>query len=107
MFNKESLEFGNQPSVIREIFEYSKKRKKEIGENNVFDFSIGNPSVKTPKEYDQTLVDLLSSDTNKIHSYTSNVGDDEVRTLIAKNIKDNYNSQVSKDLIYMMKIYLI
>ena len=48
MINKKMHELGSKRSVIRELFEYGKKRKLEIGEKNVFDFSLGNPSVPSP-----------------------------------------------------------
>ena len=50
---------GKKSSVIREIFEYSKKRKAEIGAENVFDFSIGNPSVAAPEVINKTICRLL------------------------------------------------
>ena len=49
MINSKMYELGSRRSVIREIFEYGKKRKAEIGEDKVFDFSIGNPSVESPE----------------------------------------------------------
>ena len=48
MLNEKMVSLGMRRSVIREIFEYGKKRKAEIGEESVFDFSLGNPSVPTP-----------------------------------------------------------
>ena len=50
MLSKEVVELSKQHSVIRDIFEYGMKRAKEVGAENVFDFSIGNPSVPAPKE---------------------------------------------------------
>ena len=49
-YNQKMFGLGSKRSVIREIFEYSKARAKEIGAENVFDFSLGNPSVPAPKE---------------------------------------------------------
>ena len=48
MLNEKMVSLGMRRSVIREIFEYGKKRKAEIGEESVFDFSLGNPSFPTP-----------------------------------------------------------
>ena len=48
MFSKSMVELGQKRSTIREIFEYGKKRAAEIGAENLFDFSIGNPSVPAP-----------------------------------------------------------
>ena len=52
MLSKEVLELSKQHSVIRDIFEFGMQRAKEVGPENVFDFSIGNPSVPAPKEVD-------------------------------------------------------
>ena len=48
MVNEKMYALGSKRSAIREIFEYAKKRAAEIGKENVFDFSIGNPSVPAP-----------------------------------------------------------
>ena len=48
MINRKNVQLGTVRSCIRELFEYGKKRKAEIGEENVFDFSIGNPNVAPP-----------------------------------------------------------
>ena len=48
MINEKMRELGAKRSVIRELFEYGKKRKAKIGEQNVYDFSLGNPSVPAP-----------------------------------------------------------
>ena len=50
MINQKNVELGRKRSSIRELFEYGKKRKAEIGEDKVFDFSIGNPSVPAPEK---------------------------------------------------------
>ena len=97
--NKKMYELGNEGSAIRELFEYGKKRKLEIGDDNVFDFSIGNPSAKVPEKLTKTLKELL--DNEDIHSYTSNVGDNKTRENIAKYLSSTYNTYIDKNLIYM------
>ena len=75
--------FGQKRSVIREIFEYGNKRRAEIGAENVFDFSLGNPSIPAPKEVNEIMVKLLTeTDPVKIHGYTSAQGDPTVRSAI-------------------------
>ncbi len=102
MFSEKMLELGRHSSVIREIFEYSKKRKAEIGEDKVFDFSLGNPSIPTPDAFRQTLVDLIeNSNPVDLHGYTSAVGDNTARQTIANNIKKRFGFDQSSDLIYM------
>ena len=58
MINQTNVNYGKTRSVIRELFEYGKKRKAEIGEDNVFDFSLGNPSVPAPDEVREELLNL-------------------------------------------------
>lgn len=100
--NEKSFELGSKRSVIRELFEYGKKRKAEIGENNVFDFSLGNPSVKPPEKVKETLIKLLNSDNETaLHGYTSAQGDYATRNAVANSLNRLYNGNISPDLIYM------
>lgn len=101
-FNSKAFELGSKKSIIREIFEYSKKRGAEIGEENVFDFSLGNPSVEPPKEITETLIKLLSEQNpTALHGYTSAQGDAVVRKNIAENLNDRFNLSLTPDYIYM------
>ena len=76
MINEKMRKLGAQRSVIREIFEYGKLRKAEIGEDKVFDFSLGNPSVPAPSEVNSRLTAIIAeSDSVKLHGYTSAQGD--------------------------------
>ena len=61
MINQKMLGLGTKRSAIRELFEYGRKRKEEIGADKVFDFSIGNPSVPAPQILTDTLQDLISN----------------------------------------------
>ena len=100
--NAKSFELGSKRSVIRELFEYGKKRKAEIGENNVYDFSLGNPSVKPPEKIKETLIKLLNSDNaTALHGYTSAQGDVATRTAVANSLNKLYNGNISPELIYM------
>ena len=62
---------GTARSVIRELFEYGKVRASQIGAENVFDFSIGNPSVPSPNAVNETAIRLLTEQPDQIHAYTS------------------------------------
>ena len=76
MINQKNVELGRKRSSIRELFEYGKKRKAEIGEDKVFDFSIGNPSVPAPAEVQNALKEIITqTDPVFLHSYTSAQGD--------------------------------
>ncbi len=102
MLSKKMEALGVKKSVIREIFEYAKKRKAEIGDENVFDFSIGNPSVPAPGDVKEALLTLLmETDSVKLHGYTSAQGDLGVRRSIADYLWKTYDADVSADLIYM------
>ena len=76
MLNEKMVALGTQRSVIRELFEYGKQRAAEVGPENVFDFSIGNPSVPAPDRVNETAIKLLNEmDSVVLHGYTSAHGD--------------------------------
>lgn len=102
MLNEKMVGLGSRRSVIREIFEYGKKRKAEIGEENVFDFSLGNPSVPTPAAVTAALERIIKeTDPVRLHGYTSAQGDMAVRAKIAESIEKRFGFPAKKDLIYM------
>lgn len=102
MYNKKMYKLGSNRSVIRELFEYGKIMAKEQGEDKVFDFSLGNPSVPAPEEVRKALEELVSfPDTVKIHGYTSAQGDLSVRKAISDNINRRFGVKMTPDLIYM------
>jgi len=101
-YNQNSYALGSKRSIIREIFEYSKVRASQIGAENVFDFSLGNPSVEPPKEVIDSIKQLLASENQTLlHGYTSAQGDLSVRTAVADNINRRFNANVSPNNIYM------
>ncbi len=102
MLSQEMLALGKKSSAIREIFEYSKKRKAEIGAENVFDFSLGNPSIPAPRQVEEEIKKLLlTCDSVDLHGYTSAQGDLETRNVIAKNIARRFGFPADAGLIYM------
>lgn len=102
MVNEKMRDLGARRSVIRELFEYGKKRKAEIGAENVFDFSIGNPSVPAPAIVGETLTRLIAEgDPVALHGYTSAQGDANVRRAIAEHIKTTQHTEADPDLIYL------
>ena len=100
MLPEKMIELGAHSSVIRQLFEYGKKRKSEIGEENVFDFSIGNPSVPSPEIVNGTLVRLLADDAD-IHCYTSAAGDVNVRKAVAEYLNKTYGASETAGRIYL------
>ena len=102
MINDRLRGLGAQRSEIRELFEYGKRRKAEIGEENVFDFSLGNPSVPCPDKVNETMIDLLRTEESvKLHGYTSAQGDYGVRSAIADHITKSHGFDISADDLYM------
>lgn len=102
MLPKRILDYGKSANPIREISEYGKKRAAEIGKENLFDFSIGNPSVPCPEKVTETLVDLLKNvPAAKLHAYTSAVGDPGVRQAVADFLNRRYGQHCCADGIYL------
>lgn len=102
MVSKDMLELGKKSSVIREIFEYSNKRRAEIGAENVYDFSLGNPSIPAPQIVTDTMRRLLEeTDPVTLHGYTSAPGDMTVRRTIAEHINTRFGIETNPNLIYM------
>ena len=95
-------ELGEKRSVIRELFEYGNKRKAEIGPENVFDFSIGNPSIPAPKEVSEELCRLLTEENSlAVHSYTSAPGDISARNSIADDLNERFGTKFSAENLYL------
>ena len=87
-YNKKMYGLGSTRSIIREIFEYSKKRGAEIGADKVFDFSLGNPSIPAPACVNETVKRLVE-ECNPIllHGYSSAQGD--LRRPFCRNMPDD------------------
>lgn len=102
MFSKEMYALGAQPSVIREIFEYGKQRKAQIGAEKVFDFSLGNPSVPAPPVVNETIKKLCDTmEPTMLHGYTSAIGDQGVRQAIADYLNRTHGTAFSAAEFYM------
>lgn len=101
MVNERMFELGNEPSAIRELFAYGMARKAEIGDDNVFDFSIGNPSVPAPDAITQAVLDLMEEPATVLHGYTPAAGDPEVRKTIADSISRRFGIHATPDRLYM------
>ena len=102
MYTESLVKFGKVRSEIRDLFEYGMKRKAEIGEENVYDFSIGNPSVPAPQCVSDAIKELVdTSDSISLHGYTSAQGDAMVRKTMADHLNKKYGAEVSADNIYM------
>ena len=95
-------DLGSRRSEIRELFEYGLKRKAEIGAENVYDFSLGNPSVPAPECVKEALADLvLNTDPVALHGYTSAQGAPDVRKSCADYVNSNFGTNYTGDNFYM------
>ena len=102
MYNEKMYNLGNKRSVIRDLFEYGKKRIAEFGADSVFDYSLGNPNVEAPKEINETITELLNTlDSIEVHGYTSAPGNLSTRKAISKNIKERFNFDIPENNIYI------
>ena len=89
------LTLGSCRSAIRELFEYGKMRKAAVGEENVYDFSLGNPSVPSPEKVNESIKYILDNDSSvETHGYTSAVGDNAARQAIADDFNSRYNAGI-------------
>ena len=102
MINERSYALGSKRSIIREIFEYGKVRKAEIGADKVYDFSLGNPSVAPPKIVGDELKRILDGDDLcAVHGYTSAQGDVETRKAVARSLSELCDFPLNENLVYM------
>ena len=101
MVSESMLKLGTARSVIRELFEFGKKRAAEVGAENIFDFSIGNPSVPAPAALNETLIRLLQEQPDTIHCYTSAQGDALVRQRFADSLNRRFGTAYTADEFFV------
>ncbi|MBR6628042.1 MAG: pyridoxal phosphate-dependent aminotransferase [Lachnospiraceae bacterium] len=102
MLNERMVALGTQRSVIRELFEFGKQRAAEVGAKNVFDFSIGNPSVPSPAIVNETALKLIQEmDPVVLHGYTSAQGDAGVRQMLAESVNRRFGTCFHENNFYM------
>ena len=102
MISKKMLDLGTKRSVIRDIFEYGNKLAKEIGAENVLDFSLGNPSTPAPREVANTIKYMVEGLSPKdYNSYTSSAGDTDTRLAVAKNLNKRFSTDYTDKNIFM------
>ena len=93
MINEKAYTLGENRSVIRDLFEYGRKRAAEIGAENIFDYTLGNPSIPAPAEVNAAIHAILQdTDSVAIHGYTSASGDVETRQAIATDLNLRFSA---------------
>lgn len=102
MISDKMLALGSNRSTIRELFEYGKKRAAEVGAENIYDYSLGNPSVPAPEAVNKALIDIIQNDAPiAVHGYTSAVGDNNTRDAIADNLNRRFGTNYTRDNLYL------
>ena len=101
MVNQRMLGLGTARSVIRELFEYGKQRSAVVGAENVFDFSLGNPSVPAPDAINETAIRILKEQPELIHCYTSAQGDAAARQRFADSLNRRFQGSYTADQFYI------
>jgi len=102
MLAKKYKEMLSKKSVIRELSEFATARGKEIGYENVFDYSLGNPSIPVPQEFTDYLNKILTEeDPMKLHGYSPSLGIPEVKEKIAASLNKRFGMNYRATHIFM------
>ena len=102
MVSEQMYELGTKKSTIRTIFEYGQKRAAEVGAENVFDFSLGNPNVPTPDFIRDAAIDILvHSEPMEVHGYTIAPGKPQVRDVLAADLKKRFGMEITGKNLFL------
>ncbi len=102
MLNETAYQLGSQRSVIRELFEYGNRRATQIGRENVFDYSLGNPSIPAPPEVNRAIREVLEEmDSLAVHGYTSAVGDFAAREAVANDLNARFEACAGPEDLFL------
>ena len=88
-------------SVIRQLSEFATARGQEIGYENVFDYSLGNPSVPVPQDVTDNIIHYAKEDTRLVHGYSPNPGITSVREAVAQSLEKRFGLPYRKEHIFM------
>ena len=101
MLPANTVGWGAARSCIRTLAEYGAVRKKEIGAENVYDFSLGNPSIPAPECVNGAIAELLKGDSVALHGYTTAAGVVSLREKIAEELNGRYGTHLTPDHLYV------
>ncbi len=102
MISKKMQPIVNNNSVVRQMFEEGRNMIAKYGEENVFDFSLGNPNVPAPKEIKEAIIDIVENvNPVKVHGYMTNAGFPETRKAVADNLNRRYATNFTEKNIIM------
>lgn len=102
MINETAYALGANRSCIRDLFEYGCQRAAIVGRENVYDYSLGNPSIPSPPQVNETICRILAdTDSLAVHGYTSAVGDLSARQAIADDLNARYHAGVRPEELFL------
>ena len=102
MINERAYALGANRSCIRDLFEYGRARAAIVGTENVYDYSLGNPSIPAPDYVNQAIRDVLAEqDSLAVHGYTSAVGDFATRKAIADDLNSRYQAGIRPEDLFI------
>jgi len=102
MISESMYQLGAKRSCIRELFEYGLRQAAIVGQENVFDFSIGNPSIPSPPEVGEAIFSLLRErDSLSIHGYTPAPGAPEARAAVAEDLNARFHAGIRAENIFL------
>lgn len=101
MISQKMLALGRSRSCIRELFEYGMKQAAAVGKENVFDFSIGNPSIPSPSAVNESFLNVVrTEDSLDVHGYTSAAGYPGVRQAVADDLNTRFNAHLHPENLF-------
>lgn len=102
MINETAFALGDQRSVIRELFEYGLSRAAVVGPENVFDYSLGNPSIPSPPQINEAIRQILGdTDPLQVHGYTPGIGSFQTRQAIAEDLNSRYGTDITANELFI------
>ena len=102
MVNQKFYQLGTAPSVIRELFAYGLEQAQVVGPENVFDYSLGNPSIPAPAKVNQSIHDILNdTDSIRVHGYSVACGFDSAREAIAANLNRRFGMELKPGNLFL------
>ena len=102
MINETAYALGANRSCIRDLFEYGCQRAAIVGRENVYDYSLGNPSIPSPPAVNETICRILAdTEPLAVHGYTSAVGDLSARQAIADDLNARYHAGVRPEELFL------
>ena len=102
MVNKTCHQLGTAPSVIRELFAYGLQQAAIVGAENVYDYSLGNPSIPAPAKVNQAICDILQdTDSIKVHGYSMAAGFNGAREAIAANLNKRFGTAIQAANLFL------